>query len=146
MGPPDAPTLGLMPVSLLRSRADPLLRVNTEWQNIQLGLSAQSIPIVSLYDTLGPSAVHYCLVHAEISIAFVSALHLAALLELAGDKTPLLKTVVCVDLWKGGPGGVGAKGLEEVAMAWGKEKGVHVLDLAERKSFPSVGIGIGIRD
>ncbi|KAL8277355.1 hypothetical protein RQP46_010195 [Phenoliferia psychrophenolica] len=102
-----------------------------EWQQIQLGLSAQSIPIVSLYDTLGPSAVHFCLQHAEISIAFVSALHLAALLELAGDKTPLLKTVVCVDLWNGGPGGPGAKGLEQLAMAWGKEKGVQVLDLAE---------------
>lgn len=105
-----------------------------EWQQIQLGLASQSYAIVSLYDTLGPSAVHFCLQHSEISIAFVSATHLPALLELCGDKTPTLKTVVCVDLWAGGPGGMGAKGLKEVARAWGREKGVNVLDLAERES------------
>ncbi|KAL8280255.1 hypothetical protein RQP46_007369 [Phenoliferia psychrophenolica] len=43
-----------------------------EWQQIQLGLSAQSIPLVSLYDTLGPNAVHFCLQHSEISIAFTT--------------------------------------------------------------------------
>ncbi|KAM0755922.1 acetyl-CoA synthetase-like protein [Meredithblackwellia eburnea MCA 4105] len=102
-----------------------------EWQQIQLATSSQSLPLISLYDTLGPTAVHYCLTHAGINIAFVSAAHLSSLLELAGDKTPLLKTIVCVDLWKGGPGGVGARGVQEVAKKWGEEKGVQVLDYDE---------------
>lgn len=107
----------------------------TEWQQVSLSLSSQSIPLVSLYDTLGPTAVHFCLQHAEISIAFVSAQHLPSLLELCGSKTPVLKTVVCVDRWEGGPGGVGARGLKDLARAWGKEKGVRVLDLTERAFF-----------
>ncbi|KAL8278548.1 hypothetical protein RQP46_009040 [Phenoliferia psychrophenolica] len=115
--------------------------IKAEWQQIQLGLSAQSIPIVSLYDTLGPTAVHFCLQHAEISFAFVSATHLRSLLELAGPETPLLKTIVCVDLWTGGPGGNGARGSEELAKTWGREKGVEVLDLEELfklgREFPS---------
>ncbi|KAK4702917.1 long-chain acyl-CoA synthetase, partial [Phenoliferia sp. Uapishka_3] len=106
-----------------------------EWQQIQLALSSQSFAIVSLYDTLGPSAVHFCLQHAEISIAFVSAAHLASLIQLCGPQTPALKTVVCVDLWEGGPGGIGAKGLKELARTWGEEKGVKVFDLAEVAKF-----------
>jgi long-subunit acyl-CoA synthetase (AMP-forming) len=39
-----------------------------EWQIVSLAASAYSLVFVSLYETLGPNVVEYCINHAEVNV------------------------------------------------------------------------------
>lgn len=71
--------------------------------------------------------------HSEVRVVFASPAHIPALLALAGA-CPTMKVIVSMDSWaaieaKGTRPGVKS---EQVLKAWGAEKGVKVMDIAER--------------
>jgi long-chain acyl-CoA synthetase len=68
-----------------------------EWQLVHLAACSYSLPITSLYDTLGPGVVEYCINHAEAKVVFATPNHFPALLELAGSRCPNMKLIVSVD-------------------------------------------------
>lgn len=70
-----------------------------EWQLVHLASCSYSLPITSLYDTLGPGVVEYCINHAEAKVVFASPNHIPALLDLAGERCPGMKLIVSVDKW-----------------------------------------------
>ncbi|KAF8509544.1 acetyl-CoA synthetase-like protein [Gautieria morchelliformis] len=90
----DLPTLGLWSLN------------RPEWQIVDLAAQAYAKVSVSLYDTLGPTAVaklnHFLRVHpsscnhSEISLVFVSNTHLPSILALA-PRLKNLKIVVALD-------------------------------------------------
>jgi long-subunit acyl-CoA synthetase (AMP-forming) len=41
-----------------------------EWQIVSLAASAYNLVFVSLYETLGPNVVEYCINHAEVNVRF----------------------------------------------------------------------------
>lgn len=93
---------------------------------------AYSLALVSLYDTLGPNVVEYCINHSSTRVVFAQPNHIPALLKLV-KSCPTLKCVVSVDSWdslamKGARPGVSG---EAALKAWGAELGVRVLDIAE---------------
>jgi long-chain acyl-CoA synthetase len=67
-----------------------------EWHIITQAANAYSLAFVSLYDTLGPNTVEFCINHAEIPIIFAAPSHIPQLLTIA-DKCPSLKAIVSVD-------------------------------------------------
>lgn len=105
--------------------------------------------MVSLYDTLGPDVVEYCINHSSARVIFASPAHIPHLLKLA-KACATIKVIVCMDSWadieaQGARPGV--KG-GDVLRAWGKDVGVKVMDLAERASFlsaPSVTADLSLR-
>ncbi|KAK9900334.1 acetyl-CoA synthetase-like protein [Cystobasidium minutum MCA 4210] len=107
-----------------------------EWQLVHLAACSYSLPITSLYDTLGPGVVEYCINHAEAKVVFASPNHIPALLDLAGERCPGMKLIVSVDNWndidlKWGGRPVGGLLKKDALVKWGKTKGVTVMDLAE---------------
>lgn len=108
-----------------------------EWQHVSLATAAYSLTLVSLYDTLGPSAVEYCINHSECRVVFAASDHLPALLTLAGAKCSTMKVIVSLDSWrsieaKGARPGVKSEG---ALKAWGAEKGIVVMDITECESI-----------
>lgn len=107
--------------------------------------SAYSLILVSLYDTLGPDAVEYCINHSETGVVFASSVHIPALLSLAGNKCGAMKVIVSMDSWAS----IAARGTrpgvqnEAVLKAWGAEKGVKVMDLVERALLPPYPTYVG---
>lgn len=93
--------------------------------------------MVSLYDTLGPNVVEFCVNHSEVRVVFAAPAHIPALLTLAAV-CPTLKAIVSVDSWaeieaRGTKPGVKS----QVALkAWGKDRGVTVIDIDERAFAP----------
>ncbi|KAI1105031.1 acetyl-CoA synthetase-like protein [Jackrogersella minutella] len=67
-----------------------------EWQITDLGLVAQSLFSVSLYETLGPDASEYIIRHAELSCVVSSLPHIPTLLALA-PRIPHLKLIISMD-------------------------------------------------
>lgn len=39
-----------------------------EWQLVNFAVSSYSLVLTSLYDTLGPGVVEYCINHAEVKV------------------------------------------------------------------------------
>ena len=69
-----------------------------EWQIASQAAIAYNLIGVSLYETLGPDVVEYCINHAEVRAVFSSPNHIPQLLDLArSGKCPTLKLVVSVD-------------------------------------------------
>lgn len=111
---------------------------NAEWQFASQACSAYTLTMVSLYDTLGPDVVEYCINHSSARVIFASPAHIPHLLKLA-KVCPTVKVIVCMDSWadieaQGARPGVKS---EELLRDWGKDVGVRVMDLAERASFLS---------
>lgn len=96
-----------------------------EWQFVHFSVASYDLRLTSLYDTLGPNVVEYCVNHAEVKVrlarnqlsqalcfidlkaeasllvrwcqvVFASAGHLPDLIKLA-DKCPEMKVIVSVD-------------------------------------------------
>lgn len=72
-----------------------------EWHLADLGASSQSLYTVSLYETLGPSAVEYIINHAGLVSVVCSLPHIPTLLQLA-PRCPTLKIIVSMDSLDGG--------------------------------------------
>ncbi|GAA6041632.1 hypothetical protein JCM8097_007780 [Rhodosporidiobolus ruineniae] len=108
-----------------------------EWQHVNQAVSAYSLTIVSLYDTLGASAVQFIATHAETRVVFASSSHVPELLKLVKE-IPSVKAVVSLDSWDELEGGAkarpGARG-KDALKAWGESVGVKVLDLVELEAL-----------
>jgi long-chain acyl-CoA synthetase len=102
------------------------------WQIVSQATAAYSLTLVSLYDTLGPNVVEYCINHSDTRIAFAAPSHLPQLLSLA-KACPKLKVLVSVDTWASlqANGARPGSSSEQALKAWGAEVGVQVLDIAE---------------
>lgn len=109
--------------------------MRAEWQYASQACSAYSLVLVSLYDTLGPNVVEYCVQHSEARVIFASSVHIATLLALSAA-CPTIKVIVNVDSWASTEARGTRPGAqnESVLKAWGAEKGVRVLDILERQS------------
>ncbi|GAA5957390.1 hypothetical protein JCM21900_006885 [Sporobolomyces salmonicolor] len=107
-----------------------------EWQWVNMAVSAYSLAIVSLYDTLGPSVVEFIIGHAETPVVFANPAHIPALLTLA-KKCPIIKAVVALDSWASLEAKGAKPGLDNGAAlkAWGESVGVKVLDVAELEAL-----------
>lgn len=70
--------------------------------------------------------------HSEITVVFASETHMPTVLKLAGEKCPKLRMIVSVDA---------LEPRTRLALdAWGKEKGVKIVELSEREcSAPPQG-------
>ncbi|KAM0787287.1 hypothetical protein ACM66B_006520 [Microbotryomycetes sp. NB124-2] len=103
-----------------------------EWQIVNQGITAYSNTLVSLYDTLGPNVVEYCINHSKTRIIFAASTHLPQLLKLT-KSIPDVKVIVSVDTWDS----IAAKSArphsstQQVYKEWGAQQGVVVLDIAE---------------
>ncbi|KAF8332328.1 long-chain-fatty-acid-CoA ligase [Cantharellus anzutake] len=93
-----------------------------EWQLVDLACQAYAKVSVSLYDTLGPDSVEYIVNHATLSVIFCAPEKVPELLRLA-HRLPALRKIVSFDNL-----GDQAKPL---LRAWGKDRGVEVLELEE---------------
>ena len=69
-----------------------------EWQIVNLACAAYSLVNVSLYDTLGPDAIEYCVGHAECRVVFASPNHIPALLKIKREGKGVEKLKVIVSL------------------------------------------------
>jgi len=112
-----------------------------EWQLIHLAATSYALVLTSLYDTLGPGVVEYCVNHAEVKAVFSAPSHIPDLIKLA-DKCPELKLIVSVDNWdtidtKFGGKMVGGLPKSRALKAWGATKGMTILDLAEVEALGS---------
>lgn len=109
-----------------------------EWQIVNQAINAYSLVSVSLYQTLGPNVVEYCIGHANVQIVFCAPQHIPTLLGMS-KSTPMLKVIVCLDEWKvmdaknGGPP-VGALPKATALKAWAAEKGIHLFTFKECQS------------
>ena len=65
-------------------------------RNVDLACMSQSLYTVSLYDTLGPSAIEYIINHASLACVATSLPHIATLLKLK-SRLPTLKIVISLD-------------------------------------------------
>lgn len=106
-----------------------------EWQFVHFSVASYDLRLTSLYDTLGPNVVEYCVNHAEVKVVFTSAGHLPDLIKLA-DKCPEMKVIVSVDNFaaidlKHGGKPIGGLLKKDALKAWGASKGVTVMDLDE---------------
>ncbi|KAK4053286.1 medium-chain fatty acid-CoA ligase faa2 [Microbotryomycetes sp. JL221] len=103
-----------------------------EWQLVNQGAAAYSNTLVSLYDTLGPNVVEYCINHSQTRIVFAAATHIPKLLKLA-KQIPSVKAIVCVESWDS----IAAKATrphssaEQTFKEWGASQDVAVYDITE---------------
>lgn len=102
------------------------------WQIVSQATAAYSLTLVSLYDTLGPNVVEYCINHSDTRIVFAAPSHLPQLLSLA-KSCPKMKVLVSIDSWESLKSKATKPGSssEQAYKAWGAEVGVQVLDIAE---------------
>ncbi|KAF8590444.1 acetyl-CoA synthetase-like protein [Ramaria rubella] len=110
----DLPTIGLW------SQNRP------EWQVVDLAVQAYAKVSVSLYDTLGADAVEYICNHAEISVVFVSALHVPSVLGLS-PRLKNLKVVVSLDEPN--------EETKRVTTAWAKHRNLEFFSLLQLESL-----------
>ncbi|MCJ1307252.1 hypothetical protein MMC25_000898 [Agyrium rufum] len=99
-----------------------------EWQLTDLGCMSQSLFSVSLYDTLGPSAVEYIIQHASLACVVTSLNHIPVLLKLK-PRLPLLKIIICVDPLSAGEQAGHSKA--ELLNAIAAEVGIKIYDLEQ---------------
>ncbi|KAG0140300.1 hypothetical protein CROQUDRAFT_674731 [Cronartium quercuum f. sp. fusiforme G11] len=106
-----------------------------EWQVCYQAAAAYSLIIVSLYETLGPKVVEYCINHSDTRLVLASATHIPELLANA-TATPGLRVVVSADQWNElerlpnskSP----SRGTREGTLKrWGKQVGILVIDINE---------------
>lgn len=74
--------LGLGAV-VYRSSTDLGSNLQIAWQIVSQATAAYSLALVSLYDTLGPNVVEYCINHSDTRIIFAAPAHLPQLLKLS---------------------------------------------------------------
>lgn len=67
-----------------------------EWQLTDLACMSQALYTVSLYDTLGPTAVEYIIDHAQLTCVATSLPHIPTLLKLK-SKLGCLKVIISLD-------------------------------------------------
>ncbi|KAI8462093.1 hypothetical protein BY996DRAFT_6429177 [Phakopsora pachyrhizi] len=105
-----------------------------EWQIVYHSCAAYSLVIVSLYETLGPKIVEYCINHAEARVIFASASHIPHLLANSSSYS-VLKVIVSVDKWSDlqpiKPKIISAGDQENALKAWGDQVGIKVFDIEE---------------
>jgi len=105
-----------------------------EWQIVSHACSAYSLVVISLYETLGPTVVEYCINHAETRLVVSSASHIPDLLRNA-HATPSLKIIVSADRWQDlqpvEPKTISASDQRRVLKSWGEQVGVGVYDIEE---------------
>lgn len=106
-----------------------------EWQVCYQACAAYSLVVVSLYETLGPKIVEYCINHSDTRLVMASAVHIPTLLTNA-TSYPGLKVIVSADTWesleplpKPKAGSVGDR--KNALKQWGKQLGILVLDILE---------------
>lgn len=109
----------------------------TEWQIAAQACGAYSLVSLSLYDTLGPNVVEYCINHADARVVVASSAHIPALLQLA-QKCPQLKVVICADSFKEIDGvlskAVSAVPKSQVLKQWAADVGITLLGFEEGQS------------
>ncbi|GAA6018622.1 hypothetical protein JCM10207_008984 [Rhodosporidiobolus poonsookiae] len=107
-----------------------------EWQYVNNAVAAYSLTITSLYDTLGPDVVEYCINHASARVVFSASTHISELLKLA-KKCPSVKVIVSLDAWptmEARGQKPGARSAETLKL-WGDSVGVKVIDLVELEAI-----------
>ncbi|KIM57625.1 hypothetical protein SCLCIDRAFT_1219315 [Scleroderma citrinum Foug A] len=98
-----------------------------EWQLVDLALQAYGKVGVSLYDTLGKDSVGKDSInHAQLSIVFTTADHIAALLRLSA-KIPSLKVIVSFDSLD--------DGVRSVLSSWAESLGIRIMHLSEVEHY-----------
>ncbi|KAH9817211.1 hypothetical protein DFH28DRAFT_1081430 [Melampsora americana] len=114
-----------------------------EWQICYQACAAYSLVVVSLYETLGPKIVEYCINHSDTRLVMASAIHIPSLLTNAKGY-PGLKVIVSVDQWdtleplpKPKLGSIGDR--KEALKEWGKQLGILVFEAIGREN-PSAHI------
>lgn len=110
-----------------------------EWQICYQACAAYSLVVVSLYETLGPAIVEYCINHSDTRLVLASAIHIPELLTQATN-TPGLRVIVCADGWdslepvpKSKACSVGQR--SQALKVWAKQLGLLLLDINERTFF-----------
>ncbi|PIL22879.1 transporter [Ganoderma sinense ZZ0214-1] len=96
------------------------------WLLVDLACQAYSKITVALYDTLGAESVEYVINHSDLSIVFAAPEHIPFLLTLS-PKLPTLRYIVSIE-----PTDDDQK---RVLTAWGKTRGIKVMDIAEFEEF-----------
>ncbi|SGY39261.1 BQ5605_C003g02185 [Microbotryum silenes-dioicae] len=122
------------------ARFNSVSALGSEWQWASQACSAYSLVTVSLYETLGPSVVEYCINHAEVRVVIAASDHIPALLQLGTKACPGLKAIISMDTWSEiTPSRPGAS--SEVALkAWGEQLGITVLDIEELQALGRTNI------
>ncbi|OAV97152.1 hypothetical protein PTTG_02762 [Puccinia triticina 1-1 BBBD Race 1] len=105
-----------------------------EWQIVAHACAAYSLVIISLYETLGPTVVEYCINHSDTRLVVSSAAHIPDLLRNA-HATPSLKVIVSADGWKSlqpvEPKTVSAGDQRRALKSWGEQLGIAIYDIEE---------------
>lgn len=109
-----------------------------EWQIVHHACAAYSLVVISLYETLGPAVVEFCINHAEVHLVVSSASHIPDLLRNA-HATPTLKVIVCADRWQDlqpvEPKLISVGDQRRVLKSWGEQLGISVYDMEEIESL-----------
>ncbi|EGG06540.1 uncharacterized protein MELLADRAFT_116457 [Melampsora larici-populina 98AG31] len=110
-----------------------------EWQVCYQACAAYSLVVVSLYETLGPQIVEYCINHSDTRLVMASAVHIPNLLTNA-TAYPALKVIVSADPWdsleplpKPKSGSIGDR--KNALKQWGKQLDILVLDISELEAI-----------
>ncbi|KAH9464397.1 hypothetical protein Pst134EB_003924 [Puccinia striiformis f. sp. tritici] len=105
-----------------------------EWQIVAHACAAYSLTVVSLYETLGPTVVEYCINHSETRLVVSSACHIPDLLRNV-HATPTLKVIISADRWQDlqplEPKTVSASDQRRVLKSWGEQLGISIYDIEE---------------
>lgn len=105
-----------------------------EWQIVYHGCAAYSLVVVSLYETLGPSVVEYCINHSNTRVIVSSASHIPDLLRIA-ESIPTVKVIISADRWQDlqpvEPQTVSAGDQRRVLKSWGEQLGIRIFDIEE---------------
>jgi long-chain acyl-CoA synthetase len=106
----------------------------SEWQIVAHACAAYSLVIISLYETLGPTVVEYCINHSDTRVVVASAAHIPDLLRNA-HATPTMKIIISADRWQDlqpvQPKTVSAADQRTVLKSWGEQLGIGVYDMEE---------------
>ncbi|EFP92558.2 uncharacterized protein PGTG_18556 [Puccinia graminis f. sp. tritici CRL 75-36-700-3] len=104
-----------------------------EWQCVTC-CAAYSLVVISLYETLGPTVVEYCINHSETRLVLSSASHIPDLLRNA-HATPSLKVIISADRWQDlqpvEPKTVSAGDQRRALKSWGEQLGISIYDIEE---------------
>lgn len=104
-----------------------------EWQVVAQACHAQSLAIVSLYDTLGKDTVEYCIQHSECRVVFATQPHIPDLIRLAA-KCSSMKAIVAIDPFDDAGAGNGNPNLVKggsVLKQWANAAGLELYDWTE---------------
>lgn len=133
----DQVQLSSLTFSLHLTSADHLLVLYIEWQICYQAAAAYSLIVISLYETLGPAVVEYCINHSDSRLVLASATHIPKLLTQA-RACPNLRVIVSADDWdsleplpRSSSNSVGDR--RSALKQWGQQLGILVLDITERQ-------------